>query len=685
MKLKPDNIFLLITLIIIFLFYFHTIGYSWKNFDENIIYEETILPIPRSFSEIFEIISSFGINNHFEASNPFYSNISNLRGTPVDVIFCLFVFWLFKKSAILYHIFSLFLHLANSLFCFLIFNNISQKHFNNKNYSNIIRLIVVTLLTLFWALHPVNVESVLFVTNVGALVTYFFCLLIFYYYQNNLKFPSLFHSFIIFFLYLIPLLLNEYSVTLPFVIGAYLICNYLHEGKNVKDTILTISKQLIPLFFALVIFAIYYFLLPSLKIQKDFNLPVILERIFWFSPQVFFHHIKLILFPANLSIDQGAMVRFSHSLFEPYALSCIFFLFVIFAISTIFFLKPKNKFLYCFFTLFVSCIISFLPFLHVISPIYNIASERYSYFPLFFLTLGILNFFIFFSFSNKTKSQIFTVIITAAIVFSYSIRGYTRTFDWKDNFSLLKSAIEVAPNDLYKSVRLLMIYTSSKSLKENKNYLYKSITYLKKAKVYFKEESKKHQNTTPEIIKLYGLDPKTLLAKTMYLRAVCEMELKYDPIKGYQILSPYIKDINSLDSQILSFYYKILFSTNQIAEAENILLKSLNQNKISPTLLVALSDLAEYKYKDLKLTKQYLNQSFKYFPYDTFTLFGLKRLYYMLNNADRYAYFSYLYGFRTHDISSLADSVKVYISLNKKSEAKKVLNKLSRDYPNSRD
>ena len=73
---------LLITILSVFVFYFHTLFYSIKAFDELTIFKESYLPIPLSFSEILELIFNLGLHQHVESSNMLYSNISSLRCNP---------------------------------------------------------------------------------------------------------------------------------------------------------------------------------------------------------------------------------------------------------------------------------------------------------------------------------------------------------------------------------------------------------------------------------------------------------------------------------------------------------------------------------------------------------------------------------------------------------------------------
>ena len=119
--MKKENLFLVATLLIVFIFYAHTLNYPWRDFDENIIYKELILPIPRNLNELISYVKEFGLMVYFEASNPFYSSVSNLRVNPVGVFLTMFVEMCFQKNPFLYHCLSLFLHMVNSalLWCCL--------------------------------------------------------------------------------------------------------------------------------------------------------------------------------------------------------------------------------------------------------------------------------------------------------------------------------------------------------------------------------------------------------------------------------------------------------------------------------------------------------------------------------------------------------------------------------------
>ena len=72
--------------------------------------------------------------------------------------------------------------------------------------------------------------------------------------------------------------------------------------------------------------------------------------------------------------------------------------------------------------------------------------------------------------------------------------------------------------------------------------------------------------------------------------------------------------------------------------------------------------------------------SHTYFPYDSLTLYGLKRFFQLTNNAKEFAFYSYLLGLRNHDAQSLEQALNIYIALKDKKKAIKITEKLINEY-----
>lgn len=623
MKIKADYLYCFFTTLIVFLFFAHTLNYPWKYFDEQIIYNETILPIPRSIPEIFEYIKSFGLNHYFEASNPFYSTISNLRTDPINYLITFFVYCFFQKNVFAYHAFSLILHLFNTTILFLLLNriNLNSEEKGTPRY-------VPTILTLMWALHPTIVEPILFTTNWSAILTYSLCFIVIFYFVNakgaSWHIPTI--------LFVIAIFTCEYSITIPLIVFFYIYAN----SQDLKHSI----KKTLPLFTALAFFVIYFLFSKTreniIGTIHELPLQITFERIFWLSPQMFFHFLKLIFFPFHLSIDQTGMVKLSKMLLEPYSIFCTLLmcstlLILLFSIPFI-----KKRFCYFFFISLAPFLIALLPFLQILSPTYCLASERYLYFPLAMFIFGIAHFL----FSRKNT---ITLIILCIILCIFSTKSYLRTLDWQDSASLFNSALKEAPNDLFKALRLEFLG----SILSSKEYISEGITTLENSLVKLEEEKKNYQNKVPEVIKIYGLDPKTIQAKTAYLLAFTKIGLEGNSKAALEILKPHMKDLSITDTQILDLYLGLLFSAGDLDEAEKILNHAV-KTKISPTIFIALSEIYKNKYKDLNTAERFLKKSFKYFPYDIQTLSSLKTLYLQANKPNEYARFSYLYNLRTH-------------------------------------
>lgn len=678
--------FPLITLVIVFLFYAHTLDYPWKHFDEQIIYNETILPIPYSFQQLVEYLRHFGVNNFFEASNPFYSSVSNLRCDPINNLITLFVYLIFKKSCFLYHLLSLLLHILNTALLFLIINKISITFINNQNQFQSLRLLLTSILTLMWSLHPANIESILFACNWSAILTYSLCTILISYFVNlgpeNNKINPIVKFTTIFTFSLIPLFNSEYSITLAPIIFFYLLTSNIYKTKNINRSLYSTFVETLPLFISLGLFIIFFLSSPTklnLHLTNPLYLHETIQRIFWLSPQIFLHFIKLIFFPLNLSIDQTVMVSFSRTLFSPYSIFCsTLFLTTIITLLLSFILCKKKIFYLIFSTLFYFSITIF-PFLHILSPSYCIASERYLYFPMFMLIFGISH-FVFYLISRITHKQItILIIVLIFLLIPLSIKSYTRTLDWKDSVSLFTSALNTAPNNLFKAIRyeflgsiFLDYYKDEESQQTGKNYINKSINLLEE---YIKEQKaidKQFEGSIPEVMKSYGLDPKTLQAKASYLLAFTKIGLLKDSDLAFKILDKYLSNLQITDTQILDLYLGLLFARKNYDKVETILKYTLAK-KLSPTLLVIYSELYKAKYNNYKSAEESLKKSFKYFPYDLQTLSSLKRFYLETNKAREFAYYSYLLGIRRHSLESLYDAHDIYTKLNDREMIEKSL------------
>ena len=325
--------------------------------------------------------------------------------------------------------------------------------------------------------------------------------------------------------------------------------------------------------------------------------------------------------------------------------------------------------------------LSLLPFLHILSPVYNLCSERYLYLSLFFLIFG-LSHLLFYLYSNPARSMAWhtaTIVILFLVLCSLSTRAFFRTLDWKDSIALFTSAYKEAKQDLYKGLRLEMLggvltsyYKDNETQNKGNRFIFDGINILENSLTKLEEEKQKHQNKLPEVIKAYGLDPKTIQAKTAYLLTFTRLGMEGNIKNAYELLRPHMQDLSIIDTQILDLYLGLLFTTNNLNEAERLLNHALPKRP-SPTIFIALATLEKRKYNNLQESEKFLQRSFKYFPYDIQTLSNLKGFYLELKRPNEYAFFSYLYGLRVHSKQSLEEAYKIFIGLNNQTMAKRAL------------
>ena len=676
MKLKPHfltAIFCILSVSFVLLFYHHTLFYPVKAFDEITPFKELHMPVCYSISEIFELISLLGLNHHFEASNTLYSNIISIRSNPVGDFLVLLTQLICRKNPFKYHLYSLILHLLNTALIFLLINKISIDFNKANNISAFARLGIVSLFSILWATHPVNIESVLLLTNYNSILCNTISIIILYIYINHInknQKMSFIQSLLLSAVYLIALFSAEYLFMLPIIIFSYFLAINLYHNHNAQ--IIKTIKLISPLLFGVFIFVIL-FLSSKTKINLTTRtLTIALERIFWISPQIFFHFLKLFLFPVKLSVDQTFFVKLDKELFGFYSIFCVLFLFLFLFVSFKSLLSANKKLPVLFITLFLFFLALF-PFLHIISPIYNLASERYLYFASFMFVFGISHwiFYLFNKYKDNKKIIMPMLCLLVLLATIYSTRAGIRTLDWQDSFTLYYSAIKTSDNYLEKAFRYKLLLKQEKVFSRfpnevvEKKYQILGIKNLKKALIILQDERKQYQTTIPEVIKYYGLDPDTLYAKAGYLLAHSDYILYDNPKSALKIIKKYVKDLSLLDSTSLAFYGSLYFFDKNLDEAEKLYRYAYKKFPYSIRVVFPFCQLLYVKYGDLTEVEKYILKSFEYYPYDSFTLLFLTKIYKLKGDLEKFAFFSYAYGLRHHSIEFLKTAYNVYSSLNK--------------------
>ncbi|OGI18793.1 MAG: hypothetical protein A3B68_06060 [Candidatus Melainabacteria bacterium RIFCSPHIGHO2_02_FULL_34_12] len=666
---------LLVCLFVVSLLFIPSLSRSWLIYDERIISEGIYFPTPLTFSETFEIISKFGLGFNTLSSNPIYSSNYITRTCPLGEVLGMLLAFFFKKSSFLYHLFSLSTHLINTLLVYFILKVFIKKQ-SGKSF-------LIPLLTIIWGIHPVMVEPILLATNFGAGVSYmFFFSFLLDFLINRTNNTSVKRRILIPILFLVPMLTNEYIVTLPFVL--FIVSFYFsYQNNSFKKALKTSFVETIPYFTGFLFYTMYFLFVSKYQInhpKAENEIIILLERVFWLSPQIFFHFIKLVFFPRLLSIDQTLFVELGKTIFEPYSVFCFVSLMMWLFIPLYIFLSKKR--LSSIFFLTWTFFFSLLPFLHILMPSYTLACERYLYAPLAMLifSIGMI--------LGASRKQLAIVVFLSFISIICFTRSYYRTLDWKDNFSFINSTYKSSTNYLFKAMRIGMLGKTLAILEPSRtediqNYFNKSLILLEKAKKTLEEDKGKYQGNLPAIFKSYGLDYNSLLAKTAFLEASSRcLELKEDSKIGLRILEPHIKEVKETDPRVLELYIHLLIQDKNYNKAKELLLSANSHYPNIPFITNMLFDyLTKYENKPETAIK-YLLDSFKVHPYDSGILLKILTHYQRENDAINTAKYAYLYGLRTHSKAAYWQALSLNLDFNNFKEAKNIIDKLLKIDPN---
>lgn len=681
---NPTNIYLLICLIIVCALFAPTLNRPWLTYDERIIYDSIYFIIPSSFSEIFELIEKFSGQFNIISSNSYYSSNYLIRTCPLSLVLNLFAGFFLGKNAFLFHSLNLILHLFNTcLFFFILKYLLQTSNSLNKKWSNFL----LTLSTITWAIHPIMVESVLLSTNFGATLSYsFFFSFLLDFLVNREKNNSLIRGFLIPVIFLIPMLANEYIVALPFIL--FIISLYEsfknHPFKKAFNNSLSETKSY---FFGLILYLIFYSVFSSYRVISPINenqLVVFIERIFWLAPQIFIHFLKLVFYPAILSTDQTSFVHLGKTLFSPYAILCI----VIFAswlfIPLYVFLTKKK--ISKIFLLSWTFFFSLLPFLHILTQSYLLAAERYLYIPLALLIFGIFKILLD-KIENK-KIFISSLLILTIISLACFTRSYFRTLDWKDNYSFITSTYNSTTSPLLKAIKLNLLSETidiidPKQISLLKDYYDEILKLLNKSTKENLALKAKFQDSLPAVIKAYGLDYESALAKTASIEATLRcFQLKEDHRIGIELLQPYINKPELLDPRIFQIYSSWLIQDKEIAKAKNTLLKANSTYPYVSPILTLLFDITKQYENNRKDAEKYLKEALKFYPFDTSILVRAVTFYEEQGNYFLVGRYSYLYGLLTHSKVAYDKALLNYSEVGAIRDGRITVNKLLKLAPN---
>ena len=403
---KNVTILLFFISIVVLSAFYPSLKNGFVNWDDPKFVSENLMIQDLSFQNIKKIFTSFHMNNYH----------------PLSIFSYAIEYYFFGLNPFYYHFTNLILHIINTLLVFWMIYLLSDK------------VLVSFIVSILFGIHPLHVESVVWISERrDVLYSFFFLLSIisFFYYKKIKKKKYYYFSL---FLFVLSCLSKAMAITLPLII---LLLDYFFYEIDRKKII-----EKIPFFIISIIFGIVSFFARSFS--KD------IQQIYPFSVyfistcfEIPFYLLK-ILFPFKLSCVYpytGEYIKNLHFIFKLiFSFIGIFSLFIIIFIG-----KYNKKFLFgnLFFLISISPILKIIPSASAMGN--SIVYDRYTYIAsigLFYI-IGEFSQYLYLK-NKKIKVYLLTTISGIILIFSFLTWKYTSI--WKDSASLWENVLKNYPD-----------------------------------------------------------------------------------------------------------------------------------------------------------------------------------------------------------------------------------------------
>lgn len=341
-------------------------------------------------------------------------------------------------------------------------------------------------ITLLFGLHPVNTESVAWISSRNNILVTLFSLISFYYYLKNSKEKKIWAGLLSYLSFVAALFCKEFAVML---LSIFFLYNRImvENSKVLKDEILGYIPFILILFF--------YFILRAEVIGSvltPISIPNLWKNIY-FTPFLIIYNLKLILMPSGL---HSFIIHYPNDYLSWQAFAG----FVCFGLLGFFmWIERKDKgvsFAFFSFFLALSPVLNIFPLARAVTLI----SMRWLYFPMIFLSLALPIYI-----KKLTKINYFlTVSILCLMVIYFGVYSYILNKNlWHDEVTFFNQEVLHFNNYLYAG-GMAEILLDNKKYREAERYFQIAIhNYPYRAKNYINYSALLIDTGRPDVAILY--------------------------------------------------------------------------------------------------------------------------------------------------------------------------------------
>lgn len=406
-KMKTKEILFALSLIvaITFIAFYPSLKNGFTNWDDDEHVTENIAIRQLSWPNITKIFTTYYVGAYI----------------PLTIFSYALEFHFFKLNPQAFHTTNLILHLFNCLLVFWFFRFLTKKDWASF------------AATLLYAVHPLRVESVAWISERKDVLYAFFyliSLISFLYFRKKGKIAYIIVSF---FAFLFSLLSKPMAVTLPIVL---LLLDYLENRKFDK----AIFIQKAPFF----VIAAIFLLIGILSQRSDVavgnrDLFTIINTIIIACHGMLFYIAKTII-PTNLSCAYLYPESLGNSLFA------IIIVLIVMALAALVIISLRRTKKIAFGSIFF--LVGILPVLQIV-PVGQAVAERYTYISsigLFYLLAEGIGWVYQKTYMSRQTMRICLSALLGAIIIVLSILTFYRCQIWKDSITLWSDCLKKYPD-----------------------------------------------------------------------------------------------------------------------------------------------------------------------------------------------------------------------------------------------
>lgn len=374
------------------------------------IWEDTSLIIQNPAGHSFNIFSPQNTFN-YEGSGQF---------RPVSALVSAVLYFIFRENTFFYHLFSLSVHIANTILLFLIF-----KHFLQKR--------VAFFSSLLFLVHPMQTGSVTYFASFANLLFFFFgSVAVLLCVEKKIDYRRF--GFILIFLFLSYF--SKESGSLFFLIVTVYLILFKRNAWKYIGILTSISVMLV-----------ISRIVMGAGISNLILVPIghlsFIERLYNI-PAIFLYYIQTFFFPIQLIINQQWVIESVsfYSFYLPLIILCLFF-FVLFIFGKYLLKKQKNIF-----SVFIFFVVWFLLGIGMhlqLMPLNMTVADHWFYFPIVGL-IGMISVFVQELLHHKSRFSKVILISTIVILLLFSLRTMVRNTNYADDMTLFSHDSKIHTN-----------------------------------------------------------------------------------------------------------------------------------------------------------------------------------------------------------------------------------------------